>query len=118
MNMGLPDRKQDVFNLSIKDQETLYKAYMPFIENGGLFIPTAKEYQIDDDVFMLLNLMNYPERIPAAGKVIWITPIGAEGNRIAGIGVQFNFQDDGATRDKIELLLEDMLSSEKPTHTM
>ncbi len=116
--MALPGHKQGILNLSIKDKETLYKAYMPFIINGGLFIPTTKEYQIGDDVFMLLSLMDDPERIPAAGKIIWITPIGAEGNRVAGIGVQFSPQDDGATRNKIELLLADLLHSGQPTHTM
>ena len=116
--MGLPNSNKGVLNLSIKDKETLYKTYMPFVENGGLFIPTAKEYQMGDDVFMLLSLMDYPERVPAAGKVVWITPIGAEGNRISGIGVQFDPQDNGATRDKIELILMDKLNSERPTHTM
>ena len=116
--MALPGRQQGILNLSIKDKDTLYKAFMPFIENGGLFIPTTKEYSIGDDVFMLLNLMDDPERIPAAGKIIWITPIGAEGNRTAGIGVQFSSQDDGATRNKIEMLLADVLHSGKPTHTM
>ena len=116
--MGLSSKKPGILNLSIKDKEALYRSYMPFVENGGLFIPTAREYEIGDDVFMLLSLMDYPERVPAAGKVIWITPIGAEGNRIAGIGVQFDAQDAGATRNKIELILGDMLHLEQPTHTM
>ena len=116
--MGLPNSNKGVLNLSIKDKETLYKAYMPFVENGGLFIPTAKEYQMGDDVFMLLSLMDYPERVPAAGKVIWITPIGAEGNRISGIGVQFDPQAEGATRDNIEWILMDLLLSEMPTPSL
>lgn len=116
--MGLPDTKKHILNLSIKDKEALYKAYMPFIENGGLFIPTAREYQLHEDVFMLLSLMDNPERIPAAGKVIWITPLGAEGNRVAGIGVQFDAQDGGATRDKIEVILGGMMQSDQPAHTM
>ncbi len=116
--MALPGRQQGILNLSIKDKETLYRAYMPFIENGGLFIPTIKQYQIGDDVFMLLNLMDDSERIPAAGRIIWITPIGADGNRTAGVGVQFSQQDEGATRNKIELLLAGMLDLARPTHTM
>ena len=36
----------------------LYAAYMPFIKNGGLFIPTNKSYKLGDEVFMLLNLMD------------------------------------------------------------
>lgn len=116
--MAMPGRQQGILNLSIKDKETLYKAYMPFIENGGLFIPTTKKYELGDDVFMLLSLMDEAERIPAAGKIIWVTPIGAEGNRTAGVGVQFSPQDDGATRAKIETYLAGALGSELPTHTM
>ena len=116
--MAMPGRQQGILNLSIKDKETLYKAYMPFVENGGLFIPTTKKYELGDDVFMLLNLMDESERIPAAGKIIWITPIGAEGNRTAGVGVQFSPQDDGVTRAKIETYLAGALKSELPTHTM
>ena len=54
----------------------LYAAYMPFIKNGGLFIPTNKSYKLGDEVFMLLNLMDEQEKIPVAGKVVWITPKG------------------------------------------
>lgn len=116
--MAMPGRQQGILNLSIKDKETLYKAYMPFVENGGLFIPTTKKYELGDDVFMLLSLMDESERIPAAGNIIWVTPIGAEGNRTAGVGVQFSPQDEGATRAKIETYLAGALSSELPTHTM
>jgi len=30
---------------------------MPFVKNGGLFIPTNSNYRLGDEVFMLLNLM-------------------------------------------------------------
>lgn len=116
--MAMMGRQQGILNLSIKDKDALYQAYMSFVENGGLFIPTTKKYQLGDDVFMLLTLMDESERIPAAGKIIWITPIGAEGNRTAGIGVQFSPQDEGTTRDKIEKLLAGMLEIDRATHTM
>jgi type IV pilus assembly protein PilZ len=53
-----------------------------------------------------------------AGKIIWITPVGAEGNRAAGIGVQFSDQDGGMARNKIEGYLAGALKSDRPTHTM
>jgi type IV pilus assembly protein PilZ len=67
---------------------------------------------------MLLTLMDESERIPVAGKVVWITPLGAEGNRAAGIGVQFSDQEGGVARAKIEGFLAGALKSERPTHTM
>jgi len=68
--MAMPGFQQGIINLSIKDKDTLYRAYMPFVENGGLFIPTIKKYELGDDVFILLNLMDDTERVPVAGKVI------------------------------------------------
>jgi type IV pilus assembly protein PilZ len=110
--------RQGILSLSIKEKKALYSAYMPFIENGGLFIPTARKYTLGQEVFMLLNLMQETERLPIAGKVVWITPEGAEGYRTAGIGVQFSDQDGGAARDKIETYLAGMLDSDRSTHTM
>ena len=114
---GLAGARNGILSLTIKDKAVLYAAYMPFIKNGGLFIPTNKAYKIGDEVFMLLNLMEEVEKIPVAGKVIWITPKGAQGNRAAGIGVQFSDQDNTALQ-KIETYLAGSLESDRPTHTM
>jgi type IV pilus assembly protein PilZ len=110
--------RQGILSLSIKDKGALYSSYMPFIKNGGLFIPTVKNYQLGEEVFMLLTIMDEAEKIPVAGKIIWITPKGAQGNRAAGIGVQFSDQDGGAARNKIETYLAGALQAERPTHTM
>lgn len=109
--------RNGILSLTIRDKAVLYAAYMPFVKNGGLFIPTSKSYNLGDEVFMLLSLMDEPEKIPVAGKVVWITPKGAQGNRAAGIGVQFSGEDDLASR-KIETYLAGALESERPTHTM
>lgn len=106
-----------IISLSIKDKAVLYAAYMPFVKNGGLFVPTTKQYKMGDEVFILLTLMDEPEKIPVAGKIVWLTPNGAQGNRAAGIGVQFNGQDDTALH-KIETYLAGSLESGRPTHTM
>ncbi|HRF88615.1 MAG TPA: PilZ domain-containing protein, partial [Pseudomonadales bacterium] len=84
---------------------------------GGLFIPSTKAYKLGDDVFMLLALMDEPEKLPVAGKVVWITPKGAQGNRAAGIGVQFNDPDNTVQR-KIETYLAGSLESDRATYTM
>lgn len=109
--------RNSILNLTIKDKAVLYAAYMPFVKHGGLFIPTNKSYSLGDEIFMLLNLMDEPEKIPVAGKVVWVTPRGAQGNRAAGIGVQFSDQDNTAV-SKIENYLAGSLESERATHTM
>jgi type IV pilus assembly protein PilZ len=107
-----------ILTLNIKDKSALYVSYMPFIKNGGLFIPTTREYHLGDEVFILLSLMDSAERLPVAGKVVWITPRGAQGKRQQGIGVQFSSQDAGATQKKIEALLAGALGADRATHTM
>ena len=108
-----------ILTLNIKDKSALFAAYMPFIKNGGLFIPTSKEYRLGDEVFILLTLMDEKERLPVAGRVIWITPPGAQSNRTAGIGVQFNDSAEGEmVKGKIETHLAGMINADKPTHTM
>ena len=116
--MGKPAARPGMLSLSIKDKSSLYAAYMPYVQNGGLFIPTNKNYNLGDEVFMLLSLMDDGERLPVAGKIIWMTPKRAQGNRAHGIGVQFSLQDKGATRGKIETHLAGALKSDRITHTM
>ncbi len=109
--------RNGILSLTIRDKAVLYSAYMPFLDNGGLFVPTNKAYRVGDEVFMLLTLMDEPEKIPIAGKVVWVTPRAAQGNRTAGIGVQFSEQDVAANT-KIENHLAGSLGSDRPTHTM
>ena len=110
--------RQGIFSLTIQDKNSLYDAYMPFIKNGGLFIPTTQSHEIGDEVFMLLTLMDSPEKLPVTGRVVWITPVGAHGNRTPGVGIQFSELDKGATRSRIETLLAEALKSARHTQTM
>lgn len=116
--MEKPAPRQGILSLSIKDKKALYAAYMPFVINGGLFIPTNREYEMGQEVFMLLNLMEETERIPIAGNIVWKTPSGSGNYKAAGIGVQFSDQDGGTARNKIETYLAGALESDRPTHTM
>ncbi len=110
--------KRNMLNHHIPDELNLYVSYLPFLKRGGLFIPTDKNYKLGDEVFLLLSLLNEGDKTPVAGKVAWINPKGAQGNRPKGIGLHFGEMDDGKTKDKIEKLLVNYLKSEKATHTM
>ncbi len=108
---------QGLLSLTINDVSVLYSAYMPFLRNGGLFAPTSTCYAIGDEVFMLLSLMDEPEKIPVTGQVVWITPVAPQGNRVSGIGVHFS-DNDVAVKKRIEHHLAGMLDSPKSTHTL
>ena len=108
-----------VLSLNIRERAALYAAYMPFLKGGGIFIPTTRAYSLGEEVFMLLSLMDDPNRIAVQGRVVWVTPEGVQGNRTQGIGVQFTQDDTGAAaRTTIEKILGETLASSRPTHTM
>jgi len=111
--------RQGILSLAVKDKAQLYGAYMPYLKLGGIFVPTPRRYFLGDEVFLLLTLPESNERLPVAGKVVWATPTGAQGNRPAGIGVQFADTSEGETvKGKIETMLAGMLNADKPTNTM
>ncbi len=111
-------QRQRILSLTIKDKSALYAAYMPFLDGGGLFIPTTDKYKIGDEVFLLLSLIDEPEKLPVIGHVIWITPKGAQGNRAAGIGIQFSKHEDSQVVKLLETHLAGALQSDRATHTM
>lgn len=117
--IGAAGARQGILSLAIKDKSSLYNAFMPFVRGGGIFVPTPKRYAIGDEVFLLLTLMEEKDRLPVAGKVVWVTPPGAQGNRAAGIGVQFaDTAEAEQVKGKIETFLAGTLEADKPTHTM
>jgi type IV pilus assembly protein PilZ len=110
--------RPSVLSLAIKEKAALYAAYMPYLKNGGIFVPTNKPYQLGDEVYLILTLMDDPAKLPLAGKVVWISPTGG-GARQPGIGVHFPADETGINaRKKIEDLLGPTLKSARPTHTI
>ncbi len=111
--------RQGILSLALKDKNALYNAYLSFIKGGGIFVATPKRYNLGDEVFVLMTLPEGSERLPVAGKVVWVTPTGSQGNRPAGIGVQFADTAEGEhARGKVEAMLAGITNSDKPTSTM
>lgn len=104
--------------LTLPDKQALYSAYMPFVKGGGLFVPTDKNYRLGDEIHVLVTLTEYNERLPIHGRVVWITPAGAQSKRRQGVGIQFVGRDADALQKKLETYLAGMLDSERPTFTL
>ena len=81
--------RPSVLQLALKEKGALYAAYIPMLAEGGIFVATQREFRLGDDVYVLLQLPEDPQRYPVAGKVAWVTPAKASGNRTQGIGVHF-----------------------------
>ncbi len=107
-----------VLSLAIKEKAALYAAYMPYLKNGGVFVPTNRPYKLGDEVYLILTLMDDPTKYPIAGRVVWISPAGGTA-RTPGIGVHFPADESGiAARSRIEDLLGGALKSGRQTHTI
>jgi len=111
--------RPSVIQLVFREKGALYAAYMPMFTDGGIFVPTTRDYKLGEDIYLLLSLPDDPQRYPVAGKVGWITPANASGGRTQGVGVRFPADEKSrALRAKIEETLGTSLSSAKPTQTI
>ena len=110
--------RQGVISLSIKDKGMLHSNYMPFVNGGGFFIPTEKAFELGDEVFLLLTLLDDPERFAITGKVVWINHRTTPGGRAMGVGIQFGGMEGASLQKKIEAQLAGYLRASQPTNTM
>ena len=111
--------RPSVIQLVFREKGALYAAYMPVFSEGGLFVPTTRDYKLGEDIYLLLSLPEDPQRYPVAGKVGWLTPANASGGRTQGVGVRFPTDDKTrGLRLKIEEILGTSISSAKPTQTI
>ena len=118
-NGGASVARPSVLSLGIKEKAALYAAYMPFLVNGGIFVPTNKVYKIADEIYLILSLMDDTSKYPIAGKVAWVTPAGANNNKSQGIGVHFPADESGKrVKMRIEEILGAALNSSRGTHTL
>ena len=109
--------RSGLLSATIADLTALHAAYMPFVKGGGVFIETDRPYDLGDEVFLQLTLIDDADVWPVAGRVVWVTPAGSQGSRKQGVGLQFMDPDDAA-RTRIDALLAGALKSDRATHTL
>ena len=111
--------RPSVIQLVFREKGALYAAYIPLFSDGGLFVPTTREYKLGEDIYLLLSLPDDTQRYPVAGKVGWITPANASGGRTQGVGVRFPTDEKTrAVKLKIEQMLGTSIVGAKPTQTI
>ncbi|MBL4821184.1 MAG: PilZ domain-containing protein [Gammaproteobacteria bacterium] len=110
-----------IFSLIIKSKAAAFAAYMPFIEDGGLFVPTDRHFPLGSEIFLIIQLgedTSDSKSIAVAGKVVWITPQRPQGYRKPGIGVQFSRSDKLARITLEKFIGSDFDASSQRTHTL
>lgn len=119
LSNSITGTRPSVIQLVFREKGALYAAYIPVFSEGGLFVPTTRDYRLGDDIYLLLTLPEDPQRYPVAGKVGWITPANASGGRTQGVGVRFPGDDKTRVlKAKIEEMLGTSIQSSKPTQTI
>jgi type IV pilus assembly protein PilZ len=104
-------------NIEFFSEHDLYIAYMPFLKEGGLFIRTAKSFELGSEIELNVLLPDSLEPSLIKGEVCWLTPLGAQNGTPAGIGISFT-DDPDKIRHQIETMLARQLNSSEPTLTM
>lgn len=86
---------------------SLQAAYMPFIQNGGLFFPTTTTYTMQATITMHITLPDGDPADAITGTVVWQTPDTAMDERAAGVGVAFTGRAGRVMKERIEAMLSD-----------
>lgn len=120
--MSTPDAssksKLPIIPLRFKSLNQLYKSYMPWLKNGGLFLPTSKRFEMGQEILMMVVLPELPDKFPAAGVVSWVCPQNTTGHNKPGVGVEFTDQEGMTLRLRIDGMLGEQLKSGAPTYTL
>lgn len=93
----------------VTNQTELNLSYMPFIKNGGLFIPTSEVYPMGSKIMVHLQLPGRKEKEIIEGKIVWITPQNALYEIFPGIGVQFTGEEAKSAHEQIKANLDNTI---------
>jgi len=94
---------------NINNQLELNLSYMPFIKDGGLFIPTPETFSLGDRIRVNLQLPGHKDTHVVEGKVVWITPKNALYQIFPGIGVQFIGENAKSLHELIKANLDNTM---------
>lgn len=86
------------------DLHALKRAYMPFVVDGAIFIPTDETVALNDLMTVSIVLPESQYEYTFTGEIIWISPKSSE---LPGIGVTCS-DDEGREFNKVvrELISE------------
>lgn len=102
-----------------ENSNALKNAFMPFVRDSGIFIPTEEVFHLGDVVNVSVTLPEGEQTFTFSGEVIWITPKSIhETNHDPGIGVQCNSDEGEAFQKAVLQLLAGIKEDGSNTETM
>jgi type IV pilus assembly protein PilZ len=110
--------RSSMLQFGAPDVTTLYAHYISRFQNGGIFVPTSRAFELGAEVIVALTLPGREERFAIGGRVAWVTPAQLQHGRSQGVGVAFEDDDKSkAVRAIVEDMLGNMLTSGRGTQT-
>lgn len=104
--------------LQLKEKTALYNCYMPFLTNGGLFVPTDDLFSLGEEILLAVEIGNHPKRFLPT-RVAWINPARTSAHRPKGIGLAFTTHEMcQQTKSLIEAELGSSIRSDRTTFTL
>lgn len=112
-----PQMGGGILQANIPDIATLYASYMPYVQGGGLFIPSKQPKKLGEEVFVLATLPEQSQKIPLTGKVIWVS-YKQNGVKLQGFGIQLSGEKGVYFKNEAERLLAGLKDSGRKSYTM
>jgi type IV pilus assembly protein PilZ len=99
-----------------KRMNTFFADYAKNISKGGTFIKTAKPLDVGTEFVFVLSIPGQADQLRLKGTVMWTVDEGQSSEeRPAGMGIRFNFADDGE-RKQLEDFVAKMMSDKLGSH--
>lgn len=119
MNASAENAPGRMMSVSLKDKPTAYYSYMPFLEYGGIFVPTNDQFTMGEEVLLILELFDESEKLFLRTRVVWINLSRTTNGQPQGIGLAFG-NDEASIKCKnyIEEQLPGLLHTDRTTYTM
>jgi len=90
---------------TIANLEQLKSAYLPFLVNGGVLVPSEADHEIGNDVLVELNLFCCNEPLDFSGKIVWTSPSNMHTEAMLGTGIEFSDEQAKALCKQFEIFL-------------
>ncbi|MEZ5447560.1 MAG: PilZ domain-containing protein [Thiolinea sp.] len=95
--------------LVLSDRSEVHNHYLPMLQGGGLFVPTNDRFDFNDAVLVQVDLLSEKQKASIPGRVVWITPVGAQRSLMKGVGVQFRGEHQPRIQQYFESLIGENL---------
>lgn len=95
--------------LTLSDRQEVHNHYLPMILGGGIFVPTSTDLDFNADVLVHVDLLSEKQKATIPGKVVWITPAGAQRGLMKGVGVRFTGEHQPRIQQYFESLIAERL---------